>query len=358
MKLWLPILLFLSISLAPLSAQDTHWTLFEFSPLTVNPAQTGAFYGTYRLGGIVSDDAFAVDVTQGDQNIYKSISAYIDGPVINGFRKQDWVGFGGVFYGDQSGDLDLGFAGFLFSAAYHLALDKKQKTVLTFGLQGGSTSLGLKSQDVRFADETQVLTPGANGNGRDIKNGWLEINYGMLLKSKPNKKTTFELGVSAGNLNFPQAQLVNAVPNPNPGPNPNPNPSSGSDDSKRKLTLGVQTGLDYMFNKKWSIRPAIRFQTYGGVGTELVASAFMGYKLDPKKDMVLRFGPAFRSTGDAALQFGVDFKQVRAALAYDFDLGGTRSLTGGKGGVELAVSYIGTIFKQPKVDPVIVCPRY
>ena len=35
-----------------------HYTLFEYSPLTTNPAYTGAYEGSLRIGGIFRDQWF------------------------------------------------------------------------------------------------------------------------------------------------------------------------------------------------------------------------------------------------------------------------------------------------------------
>ena len=53
MKLVKPLLFFsLIFCFGTLQAQDIHYSLFNMSPLSLNPAQTGAFHGTFRIGGI------------------------------------------------------------------------------------------------------------------------------------------------------------------------------------------------------------------------------------------------------------------------------------------------------------------
>src|SRR5690606_1000058 len=84
---------------------------------------------------------------------YRTPSFYIDAPVIRGFRKQDWVGAGGVLYQDQAGTGNLTTGGLWFAAAYHLGMDKASKRVLSLGLQYG---IGQKQvndiQNLRFFD--------------------------------------------------------------------------------------------------------------------------------------------------------------------------------------------------------------
>ena len=84
----------------PIIGQDIHFSLFHMSPLTLNPAQTGAFSGTARIGGIYRDQWGSVINDQ-----FTTPSFYIDAPVIRGFGKYDWVGGGVVSYTDKVGTL-------------------------------------------------------------------------------------------------------------------------------------------------------------------------------------------------------------------------------------------------------------
>ena len=128
MRFLRPLLLILVVALSGnLHAQDIHFTLFDMSPLTLNPALSGAFEGTARLGGIYRAQSFdAVNVEQ-----YETPSFYIDAPIIRGFRKQDWIGVGVAFYSDKAGRLGLETSGALLTASYHFALDQNRNNMLT-----------------------------------------------------------------------------------------------------------------------------------------------------------------------------------------------------------------------------------
>jgi len=375
MKPWLPILIAVfSLMTSQSHAQDVHWTLFEYASLNSNPAQTGAFYGTYRIGGIVRDAEFASQNTNanGVTNVYgPAYTINIDGPIIRGFRKQDWVGVGATFYTDGAGDGNLSTSLSHISAAYHLALDKKQRTVLTFGLQGGMGTRKFKNFDgLIFPDGEAALGPNTTeqimwgagnveintnrNNRRELKNnGSVDINFGMLLKTKPNKTTNFEIGIVAKHF-IPYRYGFNRDPD-----------ATGLIDTnaikatKLPLNIGLQSGMDYKINKQWSVRPAAQFQLLSGAKPYFQFGGLFGYKLDPKKDMILKFGPGYR-VGDAAqVLLGFEKGSIRAAMSYDMNLGELAAVSPFYGGgVEIAVSYIGTIFKQPELKPVIICPRY
>ena len=79
------------------NAQDIHFTQFDMSPITLNPAMSGAFKGTFRIGGIYRDQWASVI-----ENQYRTPSFYIDVPAFRGFGKKDWVGIGVSFLNDQS----------------------------------------------------------------------------------------------------------------------------------------------------------------------------------------------------------------------------------------------------------------
>ena len=101
-------------------AQDIHFTTWDMSPLTVNPAFAGSYLGSFRIGGIYRDQwrgGF-----EGGAGLFTTPSAYIDAPIIRGFRKNDWVGVGVMFFSDQAGTFDLGYSATRLGAAYHLSL--------------------------------------------------------------------------------------------------------------------------------------------------------------------------------------------------------------------------------------------
>ncbi len=376
MKPWLPILVVvISLMSTQSNAQDIHWTLFEYASLNSNPAQTGAFYGTYRIGGILRDSEFASQNNQGGvTNVYgPAFTITVDGPIIRGFRKQDWVGVGAAFYTDGAGDGRLSTSLSHVSVAYHLALDKKQRTVLTFGLQGGMGSRRFRAYDnLRLADGGTALSANPpsqevfnfatveenldNNRERALKNnGGVDINFGFLLKTKPNKNTSVEVGLVGKHLYPYRYGFDRDTLSGNTGGNNQPRNNA----YKLGANIGLQFGMDYRFNKEWSIRPAAQFQIISGAKPYFQMGAMMGYKLDPKKDMILKFGPGYR-VGDAAqLLLGFEKGNIRAAASYDMNLGDITQISPlYGGGVEIAVSYIGTIFKQPELKPVIICPRY
>jgi len=92
------LLFLLSGLFTQVSGQDIHWSLYNMSPLTLNPALTGGFLGTARVGGIYRDQAFNTTGTPG----FTTPSFYADAPIVS-IGKRDWLGIGGMFFSDEAG---------------------------------------------------------------------------------------------------------------------------------------------------------------------------------------------------------------------------------------------------------------
>ncbi|HQU59713.1 MAG TPA: PorP/SprF family type IX secretion system membrane protein, partial [Saprospiraceae bacterium] len=157
MKLIRPLLFFFLMAiLGTLQAQDIHYSLFNMSPLTMNPGLTGSFYGTVRVGGIYRGQWYNVSDATG----FETPSFYADAPIVRGFRKNDWVGVGIAVFNDKAGSVKLRTNASLISAAYHLGLGKDGNNVLTLGLQAGSVSRRFSQTRLELADQWDATNGG------------------------------------------------------------------------------------------------------------------------------------------------------------------------------------------------------
>ena len=342
--------LVLVFSLQGLSAQDIHYTLFDMAPLRINPALTGAFSGTARIGGVYRGQWFAVP---GASNV-ETPSFYGDAPIIKGFRDKDWVGVGFSFISDQAGPFNLKTTGAGLSAAYHLAVDKKGANILTLGAQYNQMQRrinyaigGIRPEE--YIDEPLGgggLISGSqdfviNGTNGVTERSYKDINIGLLYKSKLDKTTSLELGLAALHVNSPPAKLLDR------------DTVSAGD---RAMTLSAHAIYEWAIDEKWSMAPALYFQTTKGGKNEILVQAWAGRKMN--EELKLNFGLGWRVGDAASLMFGGEYKDVRAALSYDLNLRKTASsITNTFGGFELAAYYIIKIYKKPEIPQKILCPQ-
>ncbi|CAH1001577.1 hypothetical protein LEM8419_02480 [Neolewinella maritima] len=361
-----PLALLFLLATVRLQGQDTHFTLHDYNPLWLNPAQTGAFSGSARVGGIYRGQWYTL-------NGLSTPSAYVDAPVVRGFRKNDWIGAGANLISDRAGaggDLTLKSNYFGFSAAYHLALDDNRRNVFTLGAQYGSTSYSL---DVSNPVLVQQLTidPGLGGGGQTQGEfqpqgmggaggdgeSYTDINAGVMLRSvlDPDKNNLLEVGISLIHLNGPKRNSLLPMSNDTTGIDTLVSgPRAGDDERRRRGTLHGHARLDLELSEKWRFQPSVFVQNSAGV-TAASVQAWGSRSLKPNVN--LRLGLGYR-TGDAAqVLVGIDYEQLRAALSYDITLSDARTVTNYQGGFELSAAYIINIYKKPTVVPTMLCPK-
>jgi type IX secretion system PorP/SprF family membrane protein len=331
------LLLVLSV-LTPLSmvAQDIHFTQFQAVPLQINPAQAGLFEGTYRIGGL-----YRSQWNSGVTNGYQTPTLFVDVP-IKGLRKTDWIGIGAGVLRDQAGAGALTTTLVGLNAAYHIGLDKKLTNVLSLGVSAGFAQRRVDASKLRFADG--IIT---NSASRDLQNidqqgrGYSDWGLGANLRMKPNKKAVINIGVGVEHVLGPKYNLVTVT------------------EAKLPRRINAYASAEYALDKKmrWYALPAAIIRNSAGVN-EMMVQAVAGLKIDPKKNIMIRGGVGYR-IGDAAQAIaGIDFGDIRAGVAYDFTASSLRPNSRAQDGFEIAVSYIGKIFKKPQAPPVILCPRY
>ena len=335
------LILFLGLGAVATTAQDVHFTQFRMAPLTLNPALAGAFSGSYRLGGLY----------RSQWSSFTTPSFYIDSPITQGARKQDWIGVGGVFVSDKAqvsaplGDDANGKpgsikrTGFLATVAYHLSLNKKQTNVLSAGFKVGT--VGVQAAD-DFIYESTLLGGGGGPrfNEMDKPKTFLDISGGIALSGKAEAGGNYyRMGVSVNHIGAKRVSL---------------SPSSGGGRGGANQDLWIighgEYGMDFTDQILFDVAGMAQFL---GSASEIAVQGRIGYRVTD--ETLARVGVGYRLGDAAAVLLGLEHKSVRVGFAYDLNLS---SLTTPNSGIEFAVSYIGKIFKRPKIDPVIFCPRF
>jgi len=339
---------FLLFATGVLHAQDIHWTQFTMSPLTLNPAFTGDFEGTFRIGGIYRDQYNFVSGKNPGGKGFRTPSFFVDVPIIM-IRKRDWVSAGIVAYADKAGSGGLTNSGYLASGSYHLSLDKKSTRYLVAGIQFGSVTREIKDREaLTFADNILDGTPGSSSTDfnkipTDGK-GYSVTNFGLMYRAATDKKTNMNIGLAVSYITRPDGGITTA--------------GAGATGSrfKRPLKTTFHGQMERKINDKLTIYPAFIFQNSAKVN-EIAVQAMGGYALKFKDlDLQAKAGLGYR-VGDAVqLLIGAHYDDWQFGLAYDLTASGLTSSNSARGGFELAINKIIKIYKQPTVPPVIFCP--
>lgn len=342
--------------LGTLQAQDIHYSLFNMSPLTMNPGLTGSFYGTVRVGGIYRGQWYNVSDATG----FETPSFYADAPIVRGFRKNDWVGVGIAVFNDKAGSVKLRTNASLISAAYHLGLGKDGNNVLTLGLQAGSVSRRFSQTRLELADQWDATNGGfQSGTSMDNiamegrnKGNYVDIGAGLLFRSKGKDGSLLELGASFNHANQGDESFLGSSGGTGTGGGNNK-----KEENKRPYRITTHAKYEWMLNEKWSAAPTALFQTTKGA-TEVALQAWGGYLLKPEVPIKLNFGLGYRFGDAAQVLAGLDYKDLRVALSYDINTSPLNTATNYQGAFEIAAWYIIKIFKDPEVKQAILCPKF
>ncbi len=339
-------LLVLSLStlwISTLDAQDIHYTLFNMSPMTLNPALTGAYEGTARIGGIYRNQWANVI-----SRPYVTPGVYLDAPIIRGFGKKDWVGVGAMNVTDRVGNLFMETTYSGLSLAYHASVGKS--TVFTLGLQGARVQRKLEiNQLARFADQYEISTRSFTGGTGDLDRSqinpnvnYTDINAGLLFRTKLDGSRALEMGLSAFHLNTPRYSMHGGT-------------DRSSKEARRPMRLALHGQYYTPLKGKWGLQPTVLLQTTSGA-FEGIGQVWGVYNL--KKNVNLNVGAGYR-VGDALqILVGMDYEDLRVAASYDMNVSSLAAVSQTVGGFEISAWYVLKMYKKPDVKPVIFCPRF
>ncbi len=330
----LPVCILLVMSLV-VKAQDFHFSQYELSPLTLNPAKTGAFEGTFRVGGIYRDQWAQVI-----NNPFRTPSAFIDAPIIRGFRAQDWVGVGAYILNDTRGTGGLSNLAMMGGAAYHLGLGN---TYISLGVQAGRMQERVNGLDLTFGDQIVngvVTNPTSSDHDRIPENSaYMDYNAGIGVNSRVTDKISVNAGFAMHHLLAPERNFL-----------------TGSN-QRLDRRIVIHGGGEVDVAENITVYPTLMFQSMASMSS-FNAQAMGGYHLTPERDITLKAGVGYRSSDAIIPMIGVDYKSFRFGAAYDLNSFGIGTANVGQGGFEFALTYIAKIYRTPVVKPVLFCPRF
>ena len=186
--------LFLFIFMNLAKAQDKHFTQFYASPLTLNPALTGAFDGRYRVGGIYRDQWRGVL-----DNPYVTFAGSVDVrfDITLDSRYKDAFAVGLLFYNDEVPGIDFSTNQIALSGAFHKGLDFDKKQFLSLGFQAGLAQRNINYENLTFDDQFNNLDAYSFPTLEDLPENnfaFSDFNVGLNYTYSPKRNMNFFIG--------------------------------------------------------------------------------------------------------------------------------------------------------------------
>ncbi len=329
-------IVFLSTFFAIVSsqAQDPHFSQFFSSPLTLNPAFTGKFNGSWRLAANHRDQWPSIP------KAYVTSSASIDFPIMTSRIPETdvfGVGFSGLTDASANSILKLNYGS--ASMSYHRALDEDGFNTIGAGFQGTFSNLLLDVTKLQFED--MLSQNGFTGVTSDIiTNGnnqsYFDVNAGVLYSGSSNGVNNYYLGVSMYHINRPKVSFK---------------------DKNWFLSgrITVHGGGSFPVGDQYTVHASVIHQIQNKASeTTLGAAIAANLNQDDVNPTSVYLGSWVRFNDAIVPYIGLEFGGLRIGASYDFNISSLKAATGSRGGSEISLIYI----KQPPENKGIPCPKF
>lgn len=335
---------FLLFCLSNLYAQDKHFTLYNLTPLALNPALTGASNSELRAGALYRNQWRAVDKP------FSTVTAYGDKKI---FLKHFDLGVGLSFLNDRSGPGGLNVINVFPSISIQRRFGNHN---LVIGVQPGMVNkkLGDATHPSQYDHSTgsynNALPSGENSNA--YNKTYFDLNAGLTyIFRKDNNE--FQIGQAFHHLTSPNESII------------------ASENNKLPIRFTTHAAYINWIAEKMYLNPSVLYMSHNKA-TELAINLFVGRRIVYSEDMQLlaRIGLAYRNNiknvnGDnfltnsdaVSILAGVAWNKIALDFAYDINASELSEVGRNAGAFEIALTYR-NMFER-KTDIITVpCRRY
>ena len=338
------LLVFVILSTA--QAQDKHFTQFYASPLTLNPALTGAYNGKFRAMMIYRDQwRGALD------SPYKTFAAAVDVrfDVEMDSRYKDAFAIGLLFFNDKVGGIDFSTNQIALSGAFHKGLDFDKKQFLSLGFQAGVLQRNINYEDLFFDDQFNDLDQFDRPTLEELPENnfsFSDLSVGLNYTFSPKKNTSFFVGGAFHHIFSPQVSFY---------------PEEIGGNSKLYSKYSGQISAQLPLTDLISLSPRFLFAKQGP-HLEMNTGANLRIKLNDFSGNALHLGswvrPVSNESSEIALDaliflVGFELNNVLFGLSYDLNLDDLQTFKQGQNAIEFSATYMGDF-----EDESILCPKF
>ncbi|RLD40757.1 MAG: hypothetical protein DRI86_14690 [Bacteroidetes bacterium] len=314
--------------------QDIHFSQYMNSPLNLNPALTAYSRSSYRLTLNSRSQWASVTVP------YQNISASFEAKIIKRKKQRNYLGLGVIFNKDQAGDSKFGTTQIGLSASFVKALKRNGSNIISIGIQSSYFQRSIDYTQLHFQDSWNGISSSPlSGNTENFSvssYSFIDISAGAHWFVQANKRLKFNTGISVWHINKPQQTLMN---------------------SDTRLNIKSQFYSEALINTDipFDIIPSIMYSIQGPYQEYLLGVKFYSKFHENKKNyFALTYGIYGRYRDALILYLGMDYKNIKFAATYDFNLSSLTIASNAMGGTELSVQWL--IFKSKKSKKISPTP--
>lgn len=311
--------------------QDIHFSQYEYSPITLNPAFVGA---NSPMQGIVNYRNQWARIG----NPYQTIAASFDARFNENKRMKKGIIAGGLnFFNDQAGTSKVTTNIVNLSLAYHLILDRE--STLGLGMLVGFGQRSISTNQAEWASQYDGYGFNANmASGEDFNSpsfSYMDVGAGLLYTYKKNggymtqnlrRKVNF--GLAAYHLNTPSYSYLN------------------NDDEELQIRYSAFINADIgIKNTRGILQPGFYYNRQAG-HQEIMVGTNYGYILHEgskatgfTRPITAYLGIFYRVKDASVLRLMMEYDVYSLGFAYDINLSDLTSVTKSVGGFEFFLRF-------------------
>lgn len=300
------------------TAQDIHFSQFNDSPLTLNPATTAQVPfldigdNMIRAGGNFKNQGASIGVP------YRTYSVFIDGSVGLRNMRRGQMGFGLLVYNDNAGDGSLQNSSAMLNASFTLGFNRRNTFRATLGFSIGFINRSVDVTRLVFDNQWNgvIFDPGASSNENFSTNSIFAVNFnfGGMLTYEVNRNLFLQSGASLNHINKPRTSFYD-------------------DDNRINQKLIIHANAIITAKSSLSIEPAVMYSVQANT-YELVFGSNFALS---KKDVQLILGLWYRLNRDLIPLVGIRYQGYKLAISYDVNVSPLSVASNYQGGVEISL---------------------
>lgn len=331
-------------------AQDRLFSQFYASPLTLNPALTGAFEGKFRVSSIYRDQW-----RNAMEEPYQTFSSALDLRWRMGkerSRYQDHVAVGVMFYQDRAGAINFSTSKLAASAAYHKALDIRNTQFISLGIQAGIVQRNVNFGNVTFEDQFNGTTSYSDVTSERLpENNFTFGDYSVGLNYVYAPKSTKFRIFAGGAIHHFHKPSVSFYYNTDDETTLPDNKLAPRYSAQVSVQVPVAKGITFLPRAIFDLQDNhMKLDAGGNFRVSLSDFRLVSLHVGAYARPVASYDDSFRVDALVAL-VGIEFNNVLIGTSYDLHLGQTAGFN--RGTFEMSVAYLGDY-----EDDLILCPKF
>lgn len=345
-------ILFLS-TVSSLFSQDIDFTQFYSIPSFVNPALTGGFNGTYRVGAAYRSQ-------------WRSASPYpISTYAFNGEyriklksmnrKSKDVFGIGLKFFSDRVKVLEANSNAVYLTGAFHKALNQRKEEYLSGGFEIGLVQRNLNYQVLQFEDQFDKINDFNLPTSEVLEANNLafgDYSMGLNYSRQIDKSNQIGLGFTLKHLTTPNISFWRNTENKNP---------QLITKNDLPLLIGAQYISHHDISYLMRLSPRIVFQKQG-THYQIMTGSTLRINIGSEKSKALHLGAFARITNGqnspinlatVSPFFGFEVNHALLGISYDFLIQDVAKYFKNISVLEFTVRYTGET-----IEDTAICPEF